>query len=301
MKLKTLLAAVPLCAGLMFAQTPSNDTTTGQSTTGQDLNRNTGQNTTGQDLNRNTGQNADINRSTRGNSMYGILVASGCNSSSMNGAWSNSGQNASNWNNNHNGASYNASDKSSTSASAMDRTTNAAGGGDLHRSDVGSANRTENGTTGDTNLKSSTASNQIDQSGSMPRGTQPGDLNRNTVGDKSVNNPQTGMADRDKGGDTNATTGSQMADRNHGAGQEWQSGASNTGQWDKGCFISPTTTSFVFLTKDGRQVRLDDASNSMVQQKLSSSNRVQQKSKIFRVRVNGDMTGDTLHITDIQM
>jgi hypothetical protein len=176
----------------------------------------------------------------------------------------------------------------------MDRSTNAAAGGDL--------NRSENSTTGDTSLKDTTASNQsVDQSGSMPRGTQPGDMNRNTVGDRSVNNPQTGMADRVRGGDTSATSGSQMNDRSYGARQHWESGASNTGQWDKACFISPTTTSFIFLTKDGRQIRLDDTSNSMVQRRLSSTNRVSEKNKIFRVRVTGDMTGDTLHITDIQI
>jgi len=261
MKVKTLLAAVPLCAGLMFAQSTGNDT---------------------------AGQTGDMNRSGNGNTMCGILVASGCNSSCMNGAWSYKGQ------------SLPRTD--STSASAMDRSTNAAAGGDLNRSEAGSANRTENSTTGDTSLKDTTASNQsVDQSGSMPRGTQPSDMNRNTVGDRSVNNPQTGMADRECGGDTSATTGSQMNDRKYGAGQNWESGASNTGQWDKACFISPTTTSFVFLTKDGRQIRLDDASNSMVQQRLSSTNRVSEKSKIFRVRVTGDMSGDTLHITDIQM
>jgi hypothetical protein len=280
MKVKTLLAAVPLCAGLMFAQTPASNTA-GQSGTSID------QKATGQEINRTTaGQTGDADRSASGNSMNGILVASGCNSSSMNGAWSYNGKGA--------------SDTRSTSA-VMERSTNASNGGDLNKSDVGSANRTEGSTTGDTSLKDTTASNQsIDQSGSMPRGTQPGDMDRKTVGDRSVNNPQTGMADRERGGDTSATTGSEM-DRNYGAGQHWETGAGNTGQWDKACFISPTTTSFVFLTKDGRQVKLDDASNSMVQQRLSSTNRVSEKNKIFRVRVTGDMTGDTLHITDIQI
>ncbi len=284
MKIKTLLAAVPLCAGLMFAQTTGNDTAgqsgtgTNQSTTGQDMNRTTA----GQSGQTTVGQTGDMNRSATGNTISGILVASGCNSSSMNGAWS-GGQSSSNWHNNTNGSS-NTSSASATSGSSD------------------AANHTSNSTTGDTSASSTTASKEnVDPSGSMPRGTQPGDMNRNTVGDRSVNNPQTGMADRERGGDTSATTGSQMNDSNYGAGQGWESGSSNTGQWDKACFISPTTTSFVLLTKDGRQVRLDDASNSMIVQRLTSSNRVQQKSKIFRVRVTGDMTGDTVHITDIQM
>jgi hypothetical protein len=287
MKLKTLLGAVPLCAVLVFAQTPASDTA-GQS--GSSIN----QSTAGQtgDMNRNTaGQTGDMNRNTSGRSMSGILVASECNSSSMNGAWSYNGQSSSN-------KGY---ESNPTSASAMNRSTNASAGGDLNKPETGSANRTEGSTTGDTGAKDTAASNQnVDQSGSMPRGTQPGDMNRNTVGDRSVNSPQTGMADRARGGDTSATTGSEM-DRNYGAGQHWESGASNTGQWDKACFISPTTSLFVFLTKDGRQVRLDDASNSMIQQRLSSTNRVSDKHKIFRVRVTGDMTGDTVHITDIQI
>jgi hypothetical protein len=281
MKMKTLLAAVPLCAGLMFAQTPASDTA-GQSGTRID------QSATGQDANRAaTAQTGDADRSASGKSMYGILVASGCNSSSMSGAWSYNGKGS--------------SDTRSVGASPIDRSTNASNGGDLNKADMAPANRTESSTTGDTSLKDTTASNQsVDQSGSMPRGTQPGDLNRNTVGERSVNHPQTGMADRERGGDTSATTGSEM-DRNYGAGQQWESGAGNTGQWDKACFISATTTSFVFLTKDGRQVKLDDASNAMVQQRLSSTNRVSEKNKIFRVRVTGDVTGDTLHITDIQI
>jgi len=130
-------------------------------------------------------------------------------------------------------------------------------------------------------------------------------MNRNTVGDRSVNNPQTGMADRDRGGDTQATTGGGTQSGGsagmRGGSREWETGATETGSWDKACFISPTTSSFVLLTRDGRQVRLDDASNQLIQQRISSTNRVSQKSKIFRVRVTGDATGDTLHVTDIQM
>jgi len=44
-----------------------------------------------------------------------------------------------------------------------------------------------------------------------------------------------------------------------------------------------------------------DASNQMIVERISSKNRVSQKNKIFRVRVNGDLTGDTLHVTDIRM
>ena len=118
------------------------------------------------------------------------------------------------------------------------------------------------------------------------------------------------MADRNRGGDTSntATSGGQsgtgsMDSSGSGrrGGSQWESGSQNTTGWDNACFISPSTTSFMLLTNDGRQVRLDDASNSMVQQKLQSTNRVSSKSKIFRVRVSGDMTGDSVHVNDIQM
>ncbi len=219
MRVRSILAAFPICAGLLVAQT-----------SGTDLNQST------------PGQNGnDMKRTTQGQTLSGILVASGCDSSSMNGAWS---------------GKSNAKNKEG----------------------AGSNSTTANQAT-------------VDQSGSMPRGTQPADMDRKTPGDRSVNSPQTGMADRDRGGNTSATTGT----------SQWESGSVKTGSWDKGCFISPTTTSFVLVTKDGRQMRLDDASNSMVSQKLSSANRVSEKSKIFRVRVTGDMSGETVHITEIQI
>src|SRR5215469_916940 len=120
MQVKTLLAAVPLCAGLMLAQTPASDTG-GQSGTKID------QSATGQDM----------NRSDRGHSMNGILVASECNSSSMNGAFSYNGQASS-----KKGYETNKGDESNqTSASA------------INKPETGSANRTESSTTGDTGAK----------------------------------------------------------------------------------------------------------------------------------------------------
>jgi len=116
------------------------------------------------------------------------------------------------------------------------------------------------------------------------------------------------MADRNRGGDTSTTassggqsgTGSMDSSGRRGASQ-WESGSQNTSGWDSACFIGPSTTSFMLLTNDGRQIRLDDASNSLVQQRIQSTNRVSQKSKIFRVRVSGDMTGDSIKVNDIQL
>jgi len=118
------------------------------------------------------------------------------------------------------------------------------------------------------------------------------------------------MADRNRGGDTSTTassggqsgTGSMDSSGSGRRGaSQWESGSQNTSGWDSACFISPSTTSFMLLTNDGRQIRLDDASNSLGQQRIQSTNRVSQKSKIFRVRVSGDMTGDSIKVNDIQL
>jgi hypothetical protein len=77
--------------------------------------------------------------------------------------------------------------------------------------------------------------------------------------------------------------------------------STNYGNWDRTCFISPSSTSFVLQLQDGRTVRLDDASNQIVTNRLQSTGRVQSTNKIFRVRVHGTMDGDVLHVTDIQM
>lgn len=305
---KTILAAIPICAGLVFAQTPASTSSTDQNSTGSMSQSGS--------LNQ-----SDSTKSASGRAMTGILVASGCSSSSMSGAWQRSGNANQSYNsekmnsgtsgdmnrptndssNSGNLQSSNRSNTNSTTSDAYDvnRTTNATAGGDLNRNTgtgtgSGSMGRTDNrsGSTTTGSSRSDMARNTAGTNSEMNSGTQPGDMNRNTVGDRSVNTPQTGMADRERGGDTSAT---------NSGDNYWEHGGPNTGGWDSSCFISPTTTSYVFLTRDGRQLRLDDASNSMIQQRLQSTNRVSQKNKIFRVRVNGDSTGDTLHITDIQM
>lgn len=75
----------------------------------------------------------------------------------------------------------------------------------------------------------------------------------------------------------------------------------NYAKWEKSCFISPSTTSFVLQMQDGRTIRLDDASNQMIVERLQSTGRVQSTNKLLRVRVHGTMDADVLHITDIQM
>jgi hypothetical protein len=327
----------------MFAQTTgSNGSETNQNNTGTTAATQTPAGTNNQQ----TGTNDQMN-SGSGQTWTGILVASGCNSSSMQGAWG-SGSNKTSSNYQGNTAS---SMSASNNSYDVNRTTNATAGStgtssyptssypagsnpagsnpttEVNRANTGmdrSDNRT--GSTMTSNHHSDLARNDNASS----TGTQPGDMNRNTVGDHSVNTPQTGMADRNRGADTSSTMSSNTsgsntsgsntygsnnsnntygsnnggwnsADRVGSANQDWERGGQNTSGWDRACFITPTTSSFVFLTQDGRQLHLDSASNSLIQQRLQSTNRVSEKNKIFRVRVNGTMSGDTLHVTDIQI
>ena len=75
----------------------------------------------------------------------------------------------------------------------------------------------------------------------------------------------------------------------------------NYANWEKSCFVSPSTSTFVLRMPDGRTIRLDDASNQMVVERLQSTGRVQSTNKLFRARVHGTMDGDVLHITDLQI
>ena len=102
------------------------------------------------------------------------------------------------------------------------------------------------------------------------------------------------------------STGSTSGNNAGSSSGNWNStgdvaSANNAGSWDKSCFIGPQSTSFVLHTQDGRMIRLDDASNQKIAQQLQSTGRVSSMNKIFRVRVNGSMSGDQMTISDIQM
>jgi hypothetical protein len=71
--------------------------------------------------------------------------------------------------------------------------------------------------------------------------------------------------------------------------------------WDRGCYISPTTSSFAFQTSDGRVLHFDSAANSQIKSQLDSTSRVSTKNKIFRARVTGSVDSDTIHMTNIVM
>jgi len=291
MKIKSVLAIGSMCAAFALGQSTSSSGS--QSTTPSGSGQTTSQ--SGQATTSQSGQTTNNDSSSAtGNSWSGVLVASGCNASSMQSAWSGGSMGDRSGMNRSTGAAGSAS-------ADMNRTTNATAGRDTNAPNTGNAGSGASaGTSGSVsadradNRSGSTTAGSADRAGQT--GTQAGDLNRSTVGDRSVNNPQTGMADRDRGADTQATASGSAS-----GGREWEAGGTGANNWDKACFISPTTSSFVLLTQDGRQVRLDDASNQLIMQRLQSTNRVSQKGKIFRVRVNGNMSGDTLHATDIQM
>lgn len=70
---------------------------------------------------------------------------------------------------------------------------------------------------------------------------------------------------------------------------------------DASCRITSSTQAYALRMDDGRIVRFDEASNAKIQQQLQSGDRLSHKSKIFRVKVNGSMQGDTIQATDVQI
>jgi hypothetical protein len=128
----------------------------------------------------------------------------------------------------------------------------------------------------------------------------------NSTRDLPQATPTNDMAAKGSAGGPDTQSGSGSADRlahpqsdSDAAGE--MTSNTNYANWDKSCFISPSTSTFVLQMQNGRTVRLDDASNQMIVERLQSTGRVQSTNKLLRVRVHGTMDGDVLHITDIQM
>jgi hypothetical protein len=178
-----------------------------------------------------------------------------------------------------------------TSAADVSRTAaGRAGSSDISRTTPGttSMDRNDNRSGGST----ATASDANRTTGSTGSGRGP------DTQSASNTSSSTGSADR-----MATPTGATSANT---APNSWNSpgdvaSANNAGNWDRSCFISPQSTSFVLYTQDGRVIRLDDASNQKVLGQLQSTGRVSTMNKIFRVRVSGTMTGDQFTITDIQI
>jgi hypothetical protein len=162
----------------------------------------------------------------------------------------------------------------------------------------------------------SSTSSSTSSSSSMNRKT-PSDVDRGTATDRAKSSDM----NRDRAREVNQGTGGTdaqldrtrsmdqtgSADRSmqRGTPTDTQAGNNQTGEmsnaanWDKACFITPTTSSFAFQTQDGRVLHFDSAGDSQIKSQLDSTSRVASKNKIFRVRVTGTADGETIHLTKI--
>lgn len=325
-RIASVLSTIPLAGGLLLAQST---TSTNQS---QSSSTQTGSQTS------QTGSEAGMSGQT-GNSWYGILVDAKCTSTGMTGAGSSSSMNTSgSMNHSMHSGTTNQSMNTGTPGSTGGRTWNSTDRNTSGTADRGSVGATgSTGTTGSTGPAANTANSDLhstaagrDNARDMNRsntGTDTRDMDRSGTSSTSSNsgamtaqnrsgqsgtdmNRTTGATGSGRGLDTqsgnNSMTGS--SDRSGttstsgwNSTAEWASGDNSAGTWDRSCYISPGSTAFVLHTQDGRMIRLDDAANSRIVSQLQSTNRVQNASKIFRVKVTGTMSGDTLSLTDIQM
>ena len=69
----------------------------------------------------------------------------------------------------------------------------------------------------------------------------------------------------------------------------------------KSCQISNQTASFALRLRDGRLIPFDDASNSKIASQLQSTNRLGDKTKVFRVVVKGALQSDRISLDSIKI
>ncbi len=273
---------VPLCLGLAVAQ--ESPTTPQSSATGR------------------TGHNSQT--------WYGVLVDSRCSSSGM--ASGNSGSMP---------KSTAMSQTTPTgNDSLMNRTTPAQSGRDVNTTDrntSGVADRvgaTAGNTAGSRDMNRTTGASDTRATSSSERTTSSNDISRGTATDRqTAGDVDHNAADRRSPSDLGRATPTDMArsttaastgnptDTQVGNNPRGSLGDVAAGNWDRSCFVSPSSSSFVLQLQDGRTMKIDDAGNSRISSQLQSTGRVSTKNKVFRVKVTGTAEGDTLHITDIQM
>ena len=91
---------------------------------------------------------------------------------------------------------------------------------------------------------------------------------------------------------------SNMALKNEDA---WIAAEKIAGNMDKACHISSQTTSFALRLPDGRMIPFHEASNSKIASQIQSTNRLGDKTKIFRVIVTGSMQGDRISLESLKL
>lgn len=239
-----------------------------------------------------------------GRSFYGILVDSKCASLGMSSRTSTS------------------TEMPRTTAQEMSQRTGIASNESLlNRSTPSSTGRTWNSTDNNT----SGSADRIGTASSINRSSSTEPTSKSTVPDplREVNRPPS--SDMNHMPTTTARTSSDMplatGNAGSGRGTDTQMASnpgpfnrtgesnpanltgefSNVNNWDKSCFISTTSNAYVLQLQDGRTLKIDDEGATRISSQLQSTGRVASKNKIFRVKVTGDINGDSIHITDIQM
>jgi collagen type VII alpha len=333
-RMASVLSVLPLCAGLMVAQTTGaqgqdarSPQTQGQ-TAGQGQSQDHNQHNQGQA----TGQHGQTGMQNIGNGQpfYGILVAAGCSGSGMTGGTAGAGHMNTGATTGHAGdqtmmnrttpgttsdRTWNTTDRNTAGAADRGATgTGATGTADINRRTPDATTGTDrsDNRTGQTGTTGSTG--QHGQTGTAAQHGQTGTTGQHGQTGTTAQHGQTGTtAQHGQTGTTGqygqtGTTGQQhtgSADRQ--SDSNWWSttgdvaSADRKGNWNDSCFITPTTTSFMLHTQDGRMIRLDDSSNSKVVSQLQNTQRVQDAHKIFRVRVSGSLSGDQFSVTNIEM
>jgi hypothetical protein len=309
-KLTAICAGLPICAILAIAQDSGypNNTTTNPTT--------------------NNNTNAAEQTEGAGKTLVGILVDSSCSMANIpasESSWLKSGsvdrqdQSAAAQAKANNGvydssvyqsgSSQGTSNRASSSATStlnqgnrQDTTTRqgAAANGPENRESTAHTTSARDNTS--TTRRTETSSNASSDVHSTAAGhDRARDVNRtagaDSMADRTETSAMTHTTPEAASTTNNQTQGA--ADRAMNTGNERTSATDN--HWDKSCFISPSSHSFVLMTQDGRKLRLDEASDQMVVNRLQSTDRVQNMNKIFRVRVKGTVDGDAIHINDIQI
>ncbi len=68
-----------------------------------------------------------------------------------------------------------------------------------------------------------------------------------------------------------------------------------------GCRVAQNTKAFALRMTDGSVVKFDDASNTKIAQQLQSGDRLQHKTKIFRVKVKGSLHAGAIAADTVQI
>jgi hypothetical protein len=129
--------------------------------------------------------------------------------------------------------------------------------------------------------------------------TQTSGLDRNTTGSElerqTGSNRASGAADRAAG------SADRMSRTTAGGATDTQAGNNDQTNWDRSCYISSGSHSFMLETPDGKMLHFDANGDTQIKAELDSTSRVAAKNKILRVRVTGKVDGDTIHMTKIVM